>query len=126
MRAILTTFGSRIEAELAVARLAECGIASSAMSSSLTPDFYFPNGPTELWIENAELLDRPEVRDLIEDALNGLPLTPGDEEAIAAIRWEEPEPPRSSYALWALALFALVIAVGVAVNFLTWDRLKLI
>lgn len=116
MRARLGTYPSRLDAELVCEQLAELGVPACAIPVA-DPAPYHPNAMCDVWIEDASLLDDPELRQAVDALLADDVLSPEEEDAIAEMEPIEPvAEPRS----WALPWLALIVAAIVIVAGLLW------
>lgn len=119
MRALLKTYPTKLDAELALEQLTEAGIAAVVMQT-VDPAPYHPNAMSALWLEDASLLDDFEKRQIIEDILADYVMLPEDEAAIAEMPLEEPEPAsfQNRYlVVLAICAAAVILIIGFAMRF---------
>ncbi len=106
-----------VQARLVESRLKELGLPVSMKYGQTGISWLQPGGPFEVWIEDASLLQSPEIRQAVDEALASNPIGPEEEERIAQMPLDD-KPVEFLYFVPIVVVVVIVALLALALRVL--------
>lgn len=124
-RAKLYTSSDMVSARLVESRLKELGLPVAFQYGRTGGSWFLPGGPYEVWIQDATLLDKPEIREQIRVALQPATFTPEEESEIAEMPLED-KPTEVGYGILLAAFVAGLILLILLFRLIPWLWVRIV